>query len=184
MAKKPPPKLKVSPKVARKTKAHRKSPAGRKSLYLPDYAEEAYRLCLLGARDIDLAGCFGVHVDTIQEWKKVHPEFSDAIARGKHRADSHIACALYERAKGAEWKEEMAVKYKTGKGTQEAVRVITVTRRAPPDTQACVFWLKNRQRKAWKDKVDYVQLNDKKADEPQRVTFKMDRDIEQEEKDC
>ena len=160
-----------------------KAKEGRKSLYQPHIAEEAYRLCLLGARDIDLAGCFGVSVTTISNWKLAHVEFLEAITRGKHQADGFIACALYERAKGAEWQEEVAVKYKVSRD-KEAVKVITVTRRVPPDTPACIFWLKNRQRKAWRDKVDYSQLNEKRANEPQRVTFKMDRDIEKEEKDA
>jgi len=33
----------------------------------------------------DFASSIGVHVDTLQEWKKVHPEFSVAYAHAKQR---------------------------------------------------------------------------------------------------
>jgi hypothetical protein len=33
------------------------------------------------------------------------------------------------------------------------VRIVTYTERMPPDTTACIFWLKNRNPEEWRDKV-------------------------------
>jgi transposase len=133
----------------------------RPTLYQPEYVEQAYDACLLGATDEELAARFGVHVDTVYEWKKRYPEFSEAIKAGKRPADERVACALHSRATGAEWKEEQAIKlkrveYVDGKRVleEERVEVVEVTRRAPPDTTAGIFWLKNRKADDWRDKQE------------------------------
>jgi len=35
----------------------------------------------------------------------------------------------------------------------KAVRIVTYTERMPPDTTACIFWLKNRWPEQWRDKT-------------------------------
>jgi hypothetical protein len=57
----------------------------------------------------NIANFFSVHVDTIYEWKKVHPEFSDAIKRGKPVADQQVAEELIDRAMGQTLVEEKEV---------------------------------------------------------------------------
>ena len=173
----------MTKKPVKKPVKKKKSNAGAKSKYKQEYIEEAFNLCLLGARDIDLASTFGVHMDTIQEWKKIHPEFSAALTRGKSKADAYVASALYNRATGAEYKEEVAIKVKVGQ-FEEEVRKVEVIKREPPDTNAAIFWLTNRQRKAWKKIVNHADIDQKKENEPQKITFKMDKDIEREEKDA
>jgi hypothetical protein len=61
---------------------------------------------------------------------------------------------------GAEWEEQQAIKvkrveYKDGKRLSEIEEVVTVpvARRDPPDSTACIFWLKNRKPKSWLEKV-------------------------------
>ncbi len=128
--------------------------AGRPTLYREEYAEQAYKLCLLlGATDADLAAFFDVTEATVNNWKDQYPEFFESVKRGKAPADMHIAQKLFHRAEGAEWEEEQAIKVKTGPHT-ETVEVVTVKRAAPPDTTAMIFWLKNRQSKKWRDKID------------------------------
>jgi hypothetical protein len=73
---------------------------GRPSLYREEYADDVYKFCLLGATDQELGDFFGVHRDTIHEWKRTRPDFSDAITRGKMLADAEVAAKLYERACG------------------------------------------------------------------------------------
>lgn len=134
---------------------------GRPSSFLSEYVERAYEACLLGATDAELAAYFGVAESTLYKWKNDHPEFSEAIKRGKAPADAAVATAFFNRATGAEWVEEQAIKlksiqYKDGKkvSEEERVEVVEVTRRAPPDTTAGIFWLKNRKPSAWRDKQD------------------------------
>lgn len=55
------------------------NPVGRPSDYNVAFNDQAYKLCLLGATDKDLADFFEVVEDTINEWKKKHPQFSVSI---------------------------------------------------------------------------------------------------------
>ncbi|MCF0055526.1 hypothetical protein [Dyadobacter sp. CY356] len=136
--------------------------AGRPTLFKEEYAEQARKLCLLGLTDIELADFFEVCEDTIYEWKKVHPIFSEATRAGKVKADAEVADKLHQRAVGAEWIEDQAFKIKTTKfdanGRKleewEEVQVVQVRKAAPPDTPAISLWLRNRQPAKWRDKPD------------------------------
>lgn len=121
---------------------------GRPSKYKAEYAEQAYKFCLLGATDARLGEMFGVTESTINMWKDTHKEFSESIKRGKEVADAEIAHALYHRAKGY---SHQAVKIFNNQG-----EIITeeYTEHYPPDTGAAMAWLKNRQPKDWRDKQD------------------------------
>ena len=136
--------------------------AGRPTEYVPEYAEQATKYCLLGATDAQLAELFDVCEDTIYEWKKVHPEFSESIRAGKRVADAEVAHSLFNRARGARYTTNQAFKVKhigfddKGKKISENEDVITVPVEISeaPDTQACSLWLRNRAPADWRDKVD------------------------------
>jgi hypothetical protein len=68
---------------------------GRNSLYCEDYADQAFKLCLLGAIDEELADFFGVSIATIYNWKNEHPAFLEATIAGKVKADAEVAHSLY-----------------------------------------------------------------------------------------
>lgn len=78
---------------------------GRPTKYKPEYADQAYRLCLLGHTDSELSEFFEVNEDTIHEWKKRHEDFSESVKRGKLVADANVAEGLYKRAIGFEYDE-------------------------------------------------------------------------------
>lgn len=126
------------------------NPGGaRPSLYKPEYAKMAQKIALLGATDAELAECFDVCEDTINKWKLAHKEFSLALKAGKRLADAHVADRLYKRATGY---EHAAVKIvATANGEDHSV---PYTERYPPDTTACIFWLKNRQPEHWRDRKE------------------------------
>ncbi len=138
---------KVAP--AKKMAAAKKK-VGRPSSYKPEYPEKARKLCLLGATDKELADFFDVSEDTINEWKKVHPQFSVSIKEGKQEADSNVADRLYKRAMGY---THDAVKI-FANPTTGAEQIVPFTEHYAPDTAACIFWLKNRQKEKWRDKQD------------------------------
>ena len=119
--------------------------AGRPTKYKPEMAQQAFHLCLLGATDADLARAFDVTQNTIDEWKRVHPEFLGSLKAGKDEADANVASRLYKRAMGY---EHDAVKIVADAKTGAEVQV-PYTERYPPDTTACIFWLKNRQPAKW-----------------------------------
>ena len=130
-----------------------KKRGGRPSLYKPEYAELARKFCCLGATDAELARFFEVNVDTVHEWKKVHPGFSDAIKAGKEQADAEVATKLFHRAMGYEHPEDdIRTVAQGGNGGSEIVVTPTI-KRYPPDTAAAIFWLKNRRPDLWRDKV-------------------------------
>lgn len=128
----------------------RKGVGGRPSKYDPAKTpEQAYKLCLLGATDKELADFFGVAESTLNKWKVDYPEFSEALNRGKVEADARVAQSLYHRALGYEHPD-------TDIRVVNGEIVITPTiKRYPPDTAAAIFWLKNRQRGKWRDKIEH-----------------------------
>lgn len=122
--------------------------AGGPSLYSETHVERVYRLCLLGLTNKELSLSFGVEEQTIYNWREKFPDFAEAIKKGRMEADSHIAQALYHRAKGYSHKETV---FHTVNGELIQNEVI---RHYPPDTTACRIWLKNRTKRndfVWTD---------------------------------
>ncbi len=134
--------------TAKKKPEDKKKP-GRKTLYKPEYKEQVYKLCLLGAIDTQIADFFEISERILNYWKKRYPTFMQSIKRGKLHADAQIAHALFQRARGYVC-SETKVFFRDGE-------IITFERfkHYPPDTVACIFWLKNRAGLLWKDKHDH-----------------------------
>jgi hypothetical protein len=124
---------------------------GRPTVFLPEYAEQAAKLCNLGATDDEMADFFAVHRSTIYRWKLEHPEFCDAIKSAKDVADERVERSLYQKATGYNVTEEVAVKLKVDQYKEE-VEVVEVDKHVPADTTAAIFWLKNRRKDHWRDK--------------------------------
>jgi hypothetical protein len=120
---------------------------GRPSLYREEYAEQARRLCLLGATDQELADFFEIDVRTIYDWKRTKPEFSQAITRGKILADAEVAEKLFQRACGYVVSAVKLYRQDDGSVLQVPYQI-----EHPPDTQAASLWLRNRQPHRWRDK--------------------------------
>ncbi len=131
-----------------KTAEKPKHAGGAPSMFRESYIEQAYKLCLLGATDKDLASFFEVTEPTINNWKKAFPDFYNSLKRGKLQADAEVAEKLFERAKGYSHPEEKVFCHE-GK----IIRTET-TRHYPPDTGAAIIWLKNRQGLYWRDNHD------------------------------
>jgi hypothetical protein len=126
----------------------------RPTKYKEEYPKQAYKLCLIGATDAQLANFFEVNPDTIYEWKKVHEEFSESLKRGKQIADGEVAKSLFHRAKGYSHKAVHISNY------QGEITQTDIIKEYPPDTTACIFWLKNRQSEMWRDKREYAVNED------------------------
>lgn len=108
------------------------SKGGRPTGYKEEYNDQALKLARLGATDKELADFFSVDERTINRWKEAHPQFCQSLKEGKLMSDARVSEALYTKAIGYEHNE----------------------RHYPPDTTACIFWLKNRQPEKWRDKTD------------------------------
>lgn len=115
--------------------------------YKPEYAIQAEKLCKLGATDQELADFFEVSTRTIYRWQASHEEFCQALKTGKVEADERVERSLYHKAVG--YKHE-AVKIFMPAGAEQPVYAPYVEN-VPPDTTACIFWLKNRRPDVWRD---------------------------------
>lgn len=132
-----------------------RSSAGRPTSYKPEYAEWGLKMAKLGATDKDLAEAFEVTEATINLWKQRHPEFFESIKRGKQFADAEVASKLFHRATGYEHEEDdIRTVTLPGINAGSEIVVTPTIKRYPPDTTAAIFWLKNRQPKVWRDKVE------------------------------
>jgi hypothetical protein len=117
----------------------------RPTKYRDEFATQAHCLCRLGATDAELAFALGVDERTINRWKKRFPQFCQSIKGGKLFADINVVEALYQKATGYQYSED-DIRVIRG----EVVKT-TTTRHYPPDTTACIFWLKNRRPEQWQN---------------------------------
>lgn len=124
---------------------------GRPSAYQDDYAKQAEKLAVLGLVDREMAAFFEVSERTLNSWKGAHPEFLQALKRGKAEADAQVAHSLFRRAVGfAHPAVKIFADPKTG-----SEKIVPYVERYPPDTTACIFWLKNRQPELWRDRHNH-----------------------------
>lgn len=106
---------------------------------------EVYELCLMGATDEDVARVMGVDINTINLWKRTHPEFMESMRRGKDLADARMAASLYKRGTGF-WIDEEDIKIYKGEIIRTPVR-----KYYPPDSWAAYKWMTVRQRTKWSE---------------------------------
>lgn len=122
---------------------------GRPPKYKASFAEQASKLCSLGATNEDLADFFSVSIRTIIRWTTEHEDFCHAVKEAKEIADQRVERSLYQRAVGYTYDSEKVFNGKDG-----IVRTDT-REHVPPDVTAQIFWLKNRRRDQWRDKHDH-----------------------------
>jgi hypothetical protein len=132
---------------------------GQPTSYKTEYRALARNYCLLGATNEELAGFFEVSPRTIDNWIASRPEFAGAVREGRLHADADVVSRLYERAMGYVQTIERRELYR---GEE---KVITSTVHYPPDTNACMFWLRNRQPKKWRHRAEIA------ADEASTADF-------------
>jgi hypothetical protein len=123
---------------------------GRPTAFKPEYAQQAKKLCELGATDMELADFFGVNVATIHRWKLTHQDFCDALRAGKSACDDRVERSLYNRAVGYE--HDATKIFMPANAT--APVYAPYREHVPPDVGAAMSWLKNRRGDVWRDKQD------------------------------
>lgn len=114
-----------------------------------------------GLTDEQIAKNIGINRTTLYDWKKKEINIADALKKGKEVVDFEVENALLKKALG------YTITLNKQKVTKDGDVVdITEEVHVPPDTTAQIFWLKNRQVKKWRDKVEIAD-NDaiKKLDE-------------------
>ena len=104
-----------------------------------------------GLTDEQIAKNIGINRTTLYDWKKKETNIADALKKGKEVIDFEVENALLKRALGYEYEEET---YENGILTKK------VKKQVPPDTTAQIFWLKNRKKEQWREKVEVVKTDE------------------------
>ena len=104
-----------------------------------------------GLTDEQIAKNIGISRASLYEWKKKEVDIFDALKKGKEVIDFEVENALLKRALGYEYEEET---YENGILTKK------VKKQVPPDTTAQIFWLKNRKKEQWREKVEVVKTDE------------------------
>lgn len=150
--------------------------------YRDNMPARAERLCRVhGFTRADLAVAFGTHPTTINFWMRKHPEFEQAVLRGKDAFDCEVAeHSLIRRVTGynlVEVTEERQInkRYDFFTGEEildvEMVPVKRVHKHLPPDVSAIKMWLGIRNPARWpaeKQSVDVTltkTMTDEQLDE-------------------
>lgn len=145
--------------------ALRKKP-GPKSKCTPELIQQAYKFCLLGLTNWQLAKHFNVSVDTIEHWYRTHDEFKEALDQGREFADAEVADMLFKVGMGQVTQDGIKF-FKTRvveKNYDEQGNVISeksydkiiqqpYTKRFQPDTKALIKWLGVRNRETWGESI-------------------------------
>ena len=104
-----------------------------------------------GLTDEQIAKNIGINRTTLYDWKKKETNIADALKKGKEVIDFEVENALLKRALGYEYEEET---YENGILTKK------VKKQVAPDTTAQIFWLKNRKKEQWREKVEVVKTDE------------------------
>ena len=108
-----------------------------------------------GLTDEQIAHNMGIRRETLYDYKNKYPNISNALKKGKEIVDIEVENALLKRALGytITLKEQKVDKDGCIHDLQKDIHV-------PGDTTAQIFWLKNRRKQQWRDKVEYEANTD------------------------
>ncbi len=101
-----------------------------------------------GLTDEQIARNCGVSRSTLNVWREKYKDISDTLKRGREVADREVENALYKSAIGH--KETVKKVFRVKDELVEAEEEIYI----PPNVTAQIFWLKNRKRDVWRDKIE------------------------------
>jgi len=138
-------------------------PGGRKSAYDEIIEPNLIRIegwCRDGLNDKQICKNLDISQETFYKYKREKPEFNEILQRTKDVVDREVENALYKRAMGFDYVEETkemrtleGAGSKDGKARESKAAVIKkTTKHYPPDTTACIFWLKNRKPREYRDR--------------------------------
>ncbi len=116
-----------------------------------------------GLTDEQIAKNMGISRSTLNDWKKLHPDISDTLKKGKEVVDIEVENALLQKALGISKTVKKPIKvkeviYENGRKLKEIERIEYADEEVytPPETAAIIFWLKNRRPDLWREKQSLV----------------------------
>lgn len=121
---------------------------GRPSKFSPQIQSHIFFLARRGCTDAQISEVLGVSEVSFNTWKVKHG-FLESLNDAKGEADDLVERSLFERALGYDHPDTKVFCMKNGE-----VVTVPVIKHEPPDVTACIFWLKNRRKLAWRDSKD------------------------------
>ena len=126
--------------------------AGRKTKYDPETtpakAEELAKDLLT---DAQIYAKLGITHETFYQWQKAHPEFLEALKRGKQEANRDLVEVMKKSAKGYFVEEEETVVYLDHDKQPKSYSKVVKKRYIPPSTTTQIFLAKNRMPEDFRD---------------------------------
>ena len=121
-----------------------------------------------GLTNQQIAHNMGINPKTLYDWMNKNEVFREALKKTKEVVDIEVENALFKKALGYNVTVQKAFKLKdiiyneNGKKVSETERIEYAEEEihVPADTTAQIFWLKNRKRNDWRDKVEYEANNE------------------------
>lgn len=151
-------------------------PGGRPSTFKPEYVGVAYKLALAGYPDTRIAAHFGLKQtnqsgDPLNRWRRRFPEFDAVMTRGREVARGEVAASLHERAIGY---SHQAVKIFPPRKAGDEPVIVPYVEHYPPDTNAAMFILTNREPDLWSNRTEVVHdISDRVADRLEAARLRM-----------
>jgi DNA-binding XRE family transcriptional regulator len=128
-------------------------------------------MAMAGLTEVEMAANLGVSRQALYLWRKQYPDFEAACKTGKQVPDDIVEDSLFNRAAGKIVVREV----KTVRGADgEIIKKETTVKNVPPDPTSMIFWLKNRRRDKWRERVE----NELSLDtNPLNIKFEKDGDL-------
>lgn len=89
-----------------------------------------------------------IAIQTLHNWREKYPSFKEAIQKAKDKVDDDMENAFYRRGLGYEHPADKIFPPRRG---EKKPLVVPYVERYPPDTAACISWLKNRRPATWRE---------------------------------
>ena len=102
-----------------------------------------------GLTDVQIATNMGINVATLYRWENEFCDIRNALYEGKDVVDRQVENALLKSALGYMYDEVTEERR-----DDELVVTKVVHKEVQPNTTAQIFWLKNRKRAEWRDRVE------------------------------
>ena len=124
-----------------------------KSRYHKGMVMAAAGLAMTGFTNEEIAISLGISSRSLYHYRDQYPEFGKAIAHGRECAVGTVVMSLFKRANGYQY-----VKTKTKEALDRDGKIVKLTETAvvdvAPDSNSCIFFLVNRDRKNWRRHPD------------------------------
>lgn len=95
-----------------------------------------------------IAERIGITKRTLYDWRIKYPAIGEAMQQGREHADMNNK--LLKRALGYTSTESRVEVYSDEAGSVTGRKTVTITKEITPDTNAAIFWLKNRAPAHWR----------------------------------